>query len=373
MVWPRKPNIIRLCPGPRHVTISRTKRGPFYWDGALETVFQESKKQIVESIEEGVRTFEVNRQTWLATDWSKTGIGFTLSQKHCDCIERNDPFCDENHWKVNYAGSGFTKDSESRYAPIEGEALALWFGLDSCRMFVLGYPKLIVIIDHKRLVPIFNNRDLNKMENPRVQTFRERTLPYRFTTIAIPGEKNSGPNTLSRVPCTIGPVIHESDPDNDDIKSSIHAVLATMEKDESYQLKRIRQNASNDTEYQKLLNFLSTNGFTSERGDTPPDLLDYWSMRNDIYNIKDIIFAAGKPIIPKNMRGQILNDLHIVYQGINSMKANARQRFFWPGMHCQSVQKRLHCQRCNEIAPSQSKEKPVENPDPDYPFQMVVS
>ena len=125
MVWPRKPNIIRLCPGPRHVTISRTKRGPFYWDGALETVFQESKKQIVESIEEGVRTFEVNRQTWLATDWSKTGIGFTLSQKHCDCIERNDPFCGENHWKVNYAGSRFTKDYESRYAPIEGEDLAL--------------------------------------------------------------------------------------------------------------------------------------------------------------------------------------------------------------------------------------------------------
>ena len=96
-------------------------------------------------------------------------------------------------------------------------------------------------------------------------------------------------------------------------------------------------------------------------------------MRNDIYIIKHFIFAAGKPLILKNMRRQILNDLHIGQQGINSMKANARQRFFWPGMHRQIVQKGLHCQRCNEIAPSQPKEKPFESPDPDYPFQMVVT
>ena len=146
-----------------------------------------------------------------------------------------------------------------------------------------------------------------------------------------------------------------------------------MEEDESYQLKLIRQNASKNTEYQQLLNFLSTHGFTSERRDTPSDLLHYWSKQNDIYIIKDIIFAAGKPLIQKNMRGQILNDLHIGHQGINSMKANARQRFFWPGMHRQIVQKRLHCQCCNKFAPSQPKEKPVESPDPDYPFQIIVT
>lgn len=350
-----------------------SKRGPFYWDDALEMVFQESKEKIIESIERGVKTFEVNRPTWLATDWSKTGIGFTLSQKHCDCIEINNPFCGENHWKVNYAGSRFTKDSESRYAPIEGESLALWFGLNSCRMFVLGCPRLIVTVDHKPLVPIFNDRDLDRIENPRVQTFRERTLPYRFTTIAIPGEKNSGPNALSRVPVAIGSVIHQSDLEFDDIESSIQAVVATMEHDEDYQLKRIRQNATSDTEYQELLNFLSNRGFTSERRDTPPRLLEYWSMRNDIYVLKDVIFAAGKPLIPKNMRAQILSDLHIGHQGVNSMKANARQRFFWPGMHKQIAQKRMNCQRCNEIAPSQRKEKPIEGPNPDYPFQMVVT
>jgi len=104
---------------------------PFYWDDSLEIIFQESKLEIIRSIREGVATFEVNRPTCLATDWSKTGIGFTLSQKHCDCPEVNNPLCRENHWKVTYAGSRFTKDDESRYAPIEGEALTLLFGLES--------------------------------------------------------------------------------------------------------------------------------------------------------------------------------------------------------------------------------------------------
>ncbi|XP_066921158.1 uncharacterized protein [Clytia hemisphaerica] len=291
----------------------------------------ESKRKIIDSIEEGVRTFEVNRPTWLATDWSKTAVGFTLAQKYCNCIEIDNPFCGENHWRTNYFGSRFTKDSESRYAPIEGEALALWFGLTNCRMFVLGCPKLIVAVDHKPLVPIFNDRELDRFENPRVQAFCERTLPFKFKTIAIPGEKNCGPNTLSRVPVTLSPINETND--HDDIELSIYGVLEEMENNENFQLKRIRQHTTNDDEYKELLDLLTNSGFTANRRETPENLLTFWPMRDELYVIKDIIFAAGRPLIPKSLRNQMLEELHIEHQGINSMKANARQRFFWPGMH----------------------------------------
>ena len=256
------------------------RRGEFYWDDAIESIFEESKRKISESIEEGVRTFEPNRPTCLATDCSKTAIGFTLSQKHCDCIEINDPFCGEDHWKTIYAGSRFTKDSESRYAPIEGEALALWYGLASCRMLVLGCNKLIVATDHKPLVPIFNDRDLDKIENPRVQTFRERTLPYKFTTIAIPGEKNCGPNTLSRVPLTPSSVPKNMEPDDDDIEPKIYAII---ESNENFKLNLIRKHAVNDREYQELLVLLTIRGFSSNRADNPKQLLNFLSMRDDLY------------------------------------------------------------------------------------------
>ena len=59
----------------------------------------------------------------------KKGIGYASIQKHCDCKGAVDPHCGGGHWKLVYAGSRFTRDAESRYAPIEGEALALVYGL----------------------------------------------------------------------------------------------------------------------------------------------------------------------------------------------------------------------------------------------------
>ena len=39
-----------------------------------------------------------------------------------------------NHGKVCYAGSRFTTYAESRYTPIEGEALVVLFALESCHV-----------------------------------------------------------------------------------------------------------------------------------------------------------------------------------------------------------------------------------------------
>ena len=59
------------------------KPGKWYWDDALDIAFEESKKAVLHMIEDGVRSFEPHRHTCLATDWSKTGLGFTLLQKLC--------------------------------------------------------------------------------------------------------------------------------------------------------------------------------------------------------------------------------------------------------------------------------------------------
>ena len=43
----------------------------FYWDETLETVFQQSKEAIINAIKDGVKSFQLNRPTWLSTDWAK--------------------------------------------------------------------------------------------------------------------------------------------------------------------------------------------------------------------------------------------------------------------------------------------------------------
>ena len=109
---------------------------PFRWDRLLEEAFQESKAVIVNEIEQGVRIFDQSKSTCLATEWSKDLIGFWLFQKQCECAKTT-PFCCTDGWKITLVGSRFTSVTESRYAPVEGESLAVADALEKARYFVL--------------------------------------------------------------------------------------------------------------------------------------------------------------------------------------------------------------------------------------------
>ena len=51
----------------------------------LQKLIQHSKHpKTMEAIKHGVEIFNKNRTTCLYTDWSKSGIGYYLNQKHCD-------------------------------------------------------------------------------------------------------------------------------------------------------------------------------------------------------------------------------------------------------------------------------------------------
>ena len=101
-----------------------------------------AKEKIIEAVTDGVKYFEMGRQTCLATDWSKQGIGFFLMQKWCKCVKIH-PSCCPGGWKLVLAGGRFTKPAESRYSPVEGELLAVADALYKARHFILGCDNLV--------------------------------------------------------------------------------------------------------------------------------------------------------------------------------------------------------------------------------------
>ena len=119
---------------------------PFKWTDELDRLFNESKSVILTEIKEGVRIFDKMKPTYLATDWSKSGIGYWLLQKHCQCPGTT-PFCCPGGWKTTLVGSRFLHAAESHYAPIEGEALAVADALDKAQFFVLGCDNFIIAVD----------------------------------------------------------------------------------------------------------------------------------------------------------------------------------------------------------------------------------
>ena len=341
----------------------------FYWDSTMDEIFRTSKDEIVKLVQDGVKAFEPSRPTCLATDWSKNGIGFTLTQKHCACRPPHHPGCGDGHWKLVFAGSRFTKGSESRYAPIEGEALAVVFGLQRCRMFIMGAPNLILAVDHKPLIKILNDRSLDTISNPRLLQLKEKTLMYRYDICHMPGKSNTMKvaDIASRNP------VHTDCYDQSGIcemTATSHAIHRAGDIN-TVSWETINTEAATDQECRNLTDQIRT-GFPTSREELPPELRSYWPMKEDLYVIENVPFKDHKMLIPKRLRKIVLEGLHSAHQGVNGMLSNARSRFFWPGLDAAVRLRRAQCRQCNEQAPSQAKEEPTPPPSPEVPFSQVA-
>lgn len=135
--------------------------------------------------------FDVLKETCLHTDASTVGIGFILTQG---------PKGSQESWKTVQAGSRFLTDTDSRYAVIELECLAVAWAVKKCNIFLSGLDHFTVVTDHNPLVPILNNHRLDEIENPRLQRLRINLMAYNFTTQWLKGKNNYAADALSRHP-----------------------------------------------------------------------------------------------------------------------------------------------------------------------------
>ena len=110
------------------------------------------------------------------------------------------PGCCEQGWRITLAGSRFLKDTETRYAAVEGEALAIAWALEHTKFFTQGCDKLLVVTDHKPLIKLFTDRSLDEITNSRLFSIKQRTLPWRFTIQHMAGKDNLFSDATSRNP-----------------------------------------------------------------------------------------------------------------------------------------------------------------------------
>ena len=283
------------------------------------------------------------KPTCLVTDWSKEGIGFWLFQKHCDCPSSR-PFCCKTGWKITLVGSRFTSGAESRYAPVEGEALAVVDALDKARHFVLGCPDLTIAVDHKPLLKIFNDRSLDNIPNPRLLNLKEKSLRFQFRIIHIPGVRNFAADAVSRHP--VGEAIPLDLPDDSAAVHDILASIRTRDPDtsqichqssapaqiiQSVTWDDLRLATTSDPIMQKLIDIIE-DGFPDHRDDLPPELQPYFKFREGLTSFDGVVLYNDRVVIPHSLRSKILLTLHSAHQGVSQMCSRAESSFFWPGM-----------------------------------------
>ena len=249
--------------------------------------------------------------------------------------------CCKEGWKLIYAGSRFTKDAESRYAPVEGEALALAWGLEHSRIFTLGCNDLLVAVDHQPLLGIFNDRELSNIKNPRLQSIKESTLAWRFSIVHCAGKWNRGPDALTRqssiasLLCSLllgSPSLKDDDRcDNASYTCQVASINA-INKLTSITLDNVRLAANLDTQYQDLINIVKS-GFPSKRNDTEPaHLLEFWEVRSRLFELHGIIYLDKRIVVPRLLRKIVLDNLHSANQGVTGMSFRANVCVYWPGL-----------------------------------------
>jgi len=330
---------------------------PFEWSDELQTAFEQSKVAIVDSIK----------------DWSKTGIGYWLYQKHCDCISEK-PNCCTDGWKVTLAGSRFLKPAWKNYAPIEGETLAIAWALEDTKFFTMGCDDLVILTDHEPLTSILSDRALDEIANPRIFSLKQRTLLWRFKIFHIPGKLIPAPDATSRNPS----VRQDDDEDgilaaNDLLEEEIIAsIRSDHDKIHAITWERVRS-ATNEDPYMHSLIDTITSGFPNDVSQLPPQLQPYWQYRDQLSVIDDVVMFGNRAVIPPALRPEVCSSLHSAHQGTTGMSERAKQSVFWPGISQSIQQTRNSCNICWEIAPSQPHLPPIEPIIPTSPFEAIAS
>ena len=307
----------------------------FSWSHELEEAFQQSKEAIISAIREGVEIFDTQKRTCLRPDWSTHGIGYFLLQQHCSCPSRIPDCCSEG-WRITLAGSRFLSSAEQRYAPIEGEALAVAWGLEQTHYFTQGCDDLLVVTDHKPLVKILGDRTLDEITNSRLFRLKQRTLPWRYEIRHLPGKSNHAAHAASR---NSSPSSHSDSsllgsPTNPDLAES--ALMATIYKDTrelgtlSWSL--IAKETALDTSLSHLLNLIKQGDATLAH--SHPSLEPFWPICESVYVQEGVILYQDRVIIPLSLRRQVLQHLHAAHQGTSTMEQRARAIVYWPGLFC---------------------------------------
>jgi hypothetical protein len=336
----------------------------FFWTQVLDRAFNESKEAIIESIRKGVEIFDLSKPTCLRPDWSSRGIGYFLLQQHCSC-SAGLPDCCPDGWKITLAGSRFLSGAEQRYAAIEGEALAIAWGLEQTRYFTQGCQNLLVVTDHKPLTKIFGDRTLDEISNTRLFRLKQRTLPWHFRIAHLPGNTNHAADATSRHPSPTTEV-----PTLGDHSETLIAAAISREAEDITTIpwSLLAQETTKDPALSVLLTAIS-----EEFAHDYPSISAYMRYRDSLYINDGVVLYKDRVVVPTSLRHPVLEGLHSAHQGVSSMELRAQSIVFWPGITDDIHTTRSKCRECNRNAPSQAPTPSEPAIPPSTPFEQVFA
>jgi len=114
-------------------------------------------------------------------------------------------------------------------------------------------------------------------------------------------------------------------------------------------------------------------GFPNNKGDLPELCRCYWQSRHHLTVEDDLIVHGCCLPIPRQMRRDILKQLHESHQATVRTKQQARLTVYWPSLNNNIDNVISHCLQCQNHLLSNAKEPIIVKPCPACLFEALAA
>ena len=288
--------------------------------------------------------YDVSKPVTLTCDASQYGLGSA-------CLQEGQP--------VAYASRTLT-DTETRYAQIEKELLAVVFACSKFNDYIYGKP-VTIETDHQPLVTIIK-KPIHAAP-ARLQRMMLRLQKYNITLIYKSGKQMHLADTLSRAP-RASTVQHADEKDSFDVM--------TVNYISSSRLEELKKHTAEDTTLQTLSTVIR-HEWPSKQHSLPHAIRPYFPFRDELTIEDGVIVKGHKAVIPCSLKKEYISIMHRGHPGVEATKLRARGIVFWPTM-TQDIEKEIQsCSVCNSTKSHQQKEPLKLHPVPDLPWSTVAT
>jgi len=283
------------------------------------------------------------RPVTLECDASKHGVGAAIFQ---------------DGRPIAYASKTLTQ-TESGYANIEREMLAILFGCKRFHQYIYGR-RVTVHSDHKPLSAIMK-KSLS-VAQPRLQRMMLQLQKYDLDVQHVSGKEVPISDLLSRQPVTDSFELEGLD-------LHVHTVMQSINvTDRRIQL--LCEATKNDPQMQTLKATI-LDGWPETRSQCNRSILEFWNHRDELSCADDLILRGQTIVIPGPVRQEMMQSVHSSHMGIEKTILRAKGALFWPGMAKQLTDYVLNCSICQKYSQSNQKEPLISHEIPQRPWQYV--
>ncbi|XP_044167088.1 uncharacterized protein K02A2.6-like [Acropora millepora] len=294
-----------------------------------------------------LRYYNLQEEVTLQCDASQSGLGAALMQ---------------NGQPIAYASRALTP-TETRYAQIEKELLAIVFACDRFDAYVYGRNLVNVETDHKPLEPIFM-KPLDATPK-RLQRMLLRLQKYNLQVRYKKGKEMLLADTLSRAYL---PEVNATEFTRE-LEDIDHRVWLPGTEDRWQQLK----NAAADDPVQQKLQEIIRSGWPENRAQVPECVRPYFDVRDELTIQNELIFKGQQIVVPAVLRKELMEKTHVSHIGIEGCTRRARDTLYWPRMTTEIKEYISKCDVCMTHRTSQGKEPILQHEFISRPWAKVAA